>query len=251
MKPRETLRVTVDAVPVDTVASIGAIEEEILTALTDSRPWLCTFVNPASTYLARGDPGFPQTLQQFDRILPDGSGMVMAVRLLHQTNVARISFDNTSLAPIVFHIVAEKGLTLAICGSTNEVAEQAAERIVEGFQVRPLAFDGYAGLDATVDRLLLAKPTIVVIGMGAPLQETVLLNLKARGWQGVGFTCGGYIEQLAKRYQYYPPWVDRWNLRFAYRLYQEPGRLWRRYLLQYPQFVARLGQEMVTRKMGR
>lgn len=234
-------------VRVDPVMSLTQIEAEIRTALTTPAPWLCTFVNPASTILAHQRPGYVQLLERFDRVLADGSGMVMGMRLLHKRNVARISFDNTSLAPVVFRTAAREGLTVALCGGKPGIAEQAAERIEEAFGIRPLTYDGYAGIEPTVEKLVTANPRIVVVGMGAVLQETVLLDMAARGWRGLGFTCGGYIDQLAKRFRYYPDWVDRWNLRFAYRLCNEPMRLWRRYLLHYPLFLVWLGRELARK----
>jgi len=93
------------------------------------------------------------------------------------------------------------------------------------------------------------NPDIVIAGMGGVKQEKFLLDLVARGWRGVGFTCGGYLDQLAKRYHYYPRWVDRYNLRFAYRLWQEPSRLWRRYLLEYPLFLTWLGHDLLRRRL--
>ena len=72
--------------------------------------------------------------------------------------------------------------------------------------------------------------------MGVPLQERFLLQLTDAGWNGVGITCGGFLDQLSQGVQYYPGWINSLNLRWAYRLMREPGRLWRRYLLDYPKF---------------
>mgnify|MGYP000060826451 CR=1 FL=1 len=42
------------------------------------------------------------------------------------------------------------------------------------------------------------------------------------GYQGIGFTCGGFVHQTAmNRMHYYPNWVDKMNLRFVYRMYKE------------------------------
>jgi N-acetylglucosaminyldiphosphoundecaprenol N-acetyl-beta-D-mannosaminyltransferase len=234
-------------VPVHAVPDLATITREIRSALTSATPWLCTFVNPASVVVARREPAYVQALHRFDRVLPDGTGMVQAINLLHRVPAARISFDSTSLAPIAFQIAAEQGLTVALCGGKPGVAEQAAERISTTFRIKALAYSGFAGLQTTVDWLAAADPRMVVVGMGTMLQESVLLNLVASGWRGVGFTCGGYIDQVAQRYQYYPQWVNRHNLRFAYRLYNEPARLWRRYLLQYPLFLVWLGRELARK----
>jgi N-acetylglucosaminyldiphosphoundecaprenol N-acetyl-beta-D-mannosaminyltransferase len=81
--------------------------------------------------------------------------------------------------------------------------------------------------------------------MGAGVQEQFLLDLVAQGWSGMGFTCGGYLDQLGNGLRYYPQWIDDANLRWAWRLVREPRRLGPRYLIDYPGF----GAQLVSSKM--
>jgi N-acetylglucosaminyldiphosphoundecaprenol N-acetyl-beta-D-mannosaminyltransferase len=55
----------------------------------------------------------------------------------------------------------------------------------------------------------------------------------------MGFTCGGFLDQIIKYKGAYPEWIDHYNLRFLYRLIKEPKRLWRRYLIEYQVFLYR------------
>ena len=74
----------------------------------------------------------------------------------------------------------------------------------------------------------------VVIGMGAVMQENAASALVESGYAGRVYTCGGFIHQTAMSGgEYYPDWVDRYNLRFAYRMFKEPATV-RRYLIDYP-----------------
>jgi exopolysaccharide biosynthesis WecB/TagA/CpsF family protein len=79
------------------------------------------------------------------------------------------------------------------------------------------------------------NPDIVVCGMGTPLQEQFLVDLQDTGWNGIGYTCGGFLHQTAGDIQYYPKWVDKYNLRWVYRIYDEPV-LFKRYFGDYPKF---------------
>ena len=66
------------------------------------------------------------------------------------------------------------------------------------------------------------NPDFLIVGMGALMQEKFLLKVKKMGYQGIGFTCGGFVHQTAmNRMHYYPNWVDKMNLRFVYRMYKE------------------------------
>ena len=72
--------------------------------------------------------------------------------------------------------------------------------------------------------------------MGAGKQEKFLLKLVNLGWGGLGFTSGGFFHQSAKRYNYYHAWIDQLNLRWLYRILNEPKLLWR-YSVDYLRFV--------------
>lgn len=82
-----------------------------------------------------------------------------------------------------------------------------------------------------------ANPDVVWVGLGTPKQDLWMAEhtkqLEARVCIGVGaafdFHAGG-IKQA-------PRWMQQYGLEWAYRLWQEPGRLWRRYLIGNPLFV--------------
>ncbi len=75
-----------------------------------------------------------------------------------------------------------------------------------------------------------------IVGMGAPLQEQFALDLRDAGFKGIVFTCGGFLHQTADRINYYPDWVNRYNLRAFYRLFHEKGLWGRLYnvLIEFP-----------------
>ena len=79
------------------------------------------------------------------------------------------------------------------------------------------------------------NPDIVICGMGTPLQEHFLADLQKLGWGGIGYTCGGFLHQTARDIQYYPEWIDKYNIRWIYRIYDEP-KLFKRYFWEYPKF---------------
>jgi N-acetylglucosaminyldiphosphoundecaprenol N-acetyl-beta-D-mannosaminyltransferase len=55
------------------------------------------------------------------------------------------------------------------------------------------------------------------------IQEEFLAKVKENGFEGIGFTCGGFIHQTAKvgSVPYYPNWVNALNIRFLYRIVYE------------------------------
>jgi len=209
---------------------------------------LFTFVNPASVTVAARNQRYREMLENFDVVLPDGIGMCWAIRLLHGLHAARVSFDTTSLAPVVFERARQENLTVALVGGQPGVAERSADQLRYAFPALriTLVLDGYGDLDRKIARLRSLSPSIVVCGMGAGAQEQFLISLAEAGWSGIGFTCGGYLDQLATGLDYYPDWVDQTNLRWAYRLAREPRRLVRRYSVDYAFFCARLARALLS-----
>jgi N-acetylglucosaminyldiphosphoundecaprenol N-acetyl-beta-D-mannosaminyltransferase len=73
-----------------------------------------------------------------------------------------------------------------------------------------------------MERIIEINPDYLIVGMGALCQEAFLLEIRDMGFKGIGFTCGGFIHQTSKNeIVYYPTWVDKYNIRFLYRMYKE------------------------------
>jgi N-acetylglucosaminyldiphosphoundecaprenol N-acetyl-beta-D-mannosaminyltransferase len=217
---------------------------EDVTACLDERPadraFTVTFVNPHACYLLTRHDDYRVLLEAFDRVGCDGIGMVVAARLLGLGRLQREAFDLTSLAVPVLKWAARNGKPVGLVGGHDGVARQAAgvlQQLFPGLQIRD-CFSGYGeDPEAALRHFSREQTELVICGMGSPLQERFLLQLVAAGWRGAGFTCGGFLDQTARGGEYFPAWIDRLNLRFAYRLAREPRRLWRRYLLEYRYFV--------------
>lgn len=253
IQPLGVVRTSTMGLPVDAFPSLDSVITTIDSWIGSDRPsadhaFLVTFVNPASIAIAERIPGFLAALHQFGLVLPDGIGMAMAASRLSGHEVARISFDSTSLAMPVLSRAAERSTAVALIGGKAGVAGRAAKVLARSFPGIRIAgaWSGYGGMEQTVNEVLQADPEIVICGMGAPLQEDFLIRLEAAGWRGAGFTCGGYLDQLCDGMRYYPAWVDRTNLRWAYRLAREPRRLWKRYFFDYGRFALRFASAYIV-----
>ncbi|OKZ15589.1 MAG: glycosyltransferase [Bacteroides sp. 43_108] len=170
-----------------------------------------TFLNPVSYLIALENKSL---FEQFDGIFADG--------------VTRRSFDMTSLAPELLNYLMESRKTLYIVASGQEQVECSVRIFQEQYpELRIAGFrNGYFSSDAEMNKeashIVELNPDFLIVGMGALMQEKFLLKVKKMGYQGIGFTCGGFVHQTAmNRMHYYPNWVDKMNLRFVYRMYKE------------------------------
>lgn len=197
---------------------------------------LVTFVNPYSYSRMRQ---YGHVLSSFDRVGIDGMSLVWLMRFCLGDSVERVSFDMSSLAPFVLEKAEREEKTVYLIGGEAEQVEAAQARLLASFPKLNIVavcsgyFDDADDRSATIEKIVALNPDIVVAGMGTPLQETFLVDLWQAGWRGAGYSCGGFFHQAAKKLHYYPDWVDRLHLRWAYRIWDEP-RLARRYGLDYP-----------------
>jgi len=185
----------------------------------------------------------------------DGVSLSILHGVFTSKKVRRISFDDTSIAPVVFKECVRVGARVAIVGSAPGVARRASDYLAakyRGLEVVEV-YDGYfSGSSREAVILALVDCDVVVCGMGAPLQEGLLLDLRAAGWDGVGFTCGGYLDQLVDSGggEYYPILIDKLQLRWAYRIWREPRRLLGRYAFHYPVGILYLIRDSLSKRLG-
>ena len=135
----------------------------------------------------------------------------------------------TSVAPELLEYAQKSGKTIYIVASKQEQVEKAvavfrnryADLKIIGY--RNGYFNSEAEQEKEAEHIVELNPDFLIVGMGAIIQERFLLKVKKAGFNGIGFTCGGFIHQTSKdMIDYYPVWVDKYNVRFLYRIYKEP-----------------------------
>jgi len=174
------------------------------------------------------------------RFFCDGMLSAVLFSLLKLKSISRFSFDFTSLAgPVLLDAESHNKPVFFVGGSSSEISvfrekisSQYTDLVISG------AEDGFkpeSEWNDLYDRIIDSKASVVVAGLGAGKQERFINGLREKGYQGVSFTCGGFITQTAmvKELDYYPRIINTLNLRFAYRMCREPHTI-KRYLNDYP-----------------
>jgi N-acetylglucosaminyldiphosphoundecaprenol N-acetyl-beta-D-mannosaminyltransferase len=208
---------------------------------------IVAFLNPSS-YLLFDNYLLSNGASKIHRymIFIDGISLVLILNFFFKVKVNRFSFDMTSVAPVVFSICAAEGRKVALVGGTESVIRSATSMFSAKYPGLDIVYirNGYFSDESQVletqNIIMDLNVSVVVVGMGTPHQEKFLEGLYDQGYSGTGFTCGGFFDQSKDSLAYYPEWINKWNLRALYRLYKEPKRLWRRYLIDYPKSVHRL-----------
>lgn len=230
------------------VSKILSTESFSVNQIFENKGKVYTYLNPVS-YLTALDG--KDLFSQMDGIFADGGLLVKAIKLVYGKKVTRKSFDMTSMAPELFAYAAEHGKTVYIVASKQEQVEKAVEIFRERYPKVKFADyrNGYFANEEEMNQearhITELNPDFLIVGMGALMQEKFLLKVKRAGYQGIGFTCGGFIHQTSKNeIDYYPAWVDKTNLRFVYRMWKEPHTR-KRYLVAGLLFPARFIAERI------
>ena len=202
--------------------------------------YFVTFLNPYSTEIAKD---YLYLYEKADYICSDGILPIVINKLCKKNRTQRMSFDMTSLAPIIFRKLSNDQQSVYFIGSTTENIEAFIRNIMTEYPQLIISgfINGYLTDEDKIrvyDDILCKKPSTIVIGMGTPLQDKLAYDIRRIGYDGNIYTCGGFFHQTANSAQYYPKCIDRLNLRWLYRMYKEKYVL-KRVLLYYPIFIVR------------
>jgi N-acetylglucosaminyldiphosphoundecaprenol N-acetyl-beta-D-mannosaminyltransferase len=200
------------------------------------------------------DPALRAMVNHSALAVPDGMPLAWIARLSGQPLTRRVYGPDLMLA--FCGLAAQRGYRNFLLGGAPGQPEILADRLVARFPglsiagtlatpERPLTPEANA---CAVDAINRAGADVVWVGMGAPLQERWMAenraNLEAPVLVGVGAAFdihSGWARQA-------PHWMQRAGLEWSFRLTQEPGRLWRRYLIGNPLFMWKLlGQRLGLR----
>ena len=141
---------------------------------------------------------------------------------------------------------AARGYSSFFYGGRPGVAERLAARLAGAFPGLKIAgtyAPPFRELSAQEDENVVqlisaAQPDLVWVGLGTPKQELWMAAHAHRIDAGVLIGVGAAFDIHAGLTRQAPRWLQRSGLEWAFRLAQEPRRLWRRYLYNNPRFLA-------------
>jgi N-acetylglucosaminyldiphosphoundecaprenol N-acetyl-beta-D-mannosaminyltransferase len=218
----------------------------ILTEAAGSGRRLMAFVNPDCLNTAWKNAEYREVLARADRVLPDGIGIHLGCRMLGQT--LRANVNGTDMFPLLCAGAARGGAPIYLLGARPGIARAAADAMVERFPELAIAGarDGYFRPDeeqAVVDDINESGARILLLAFGAPRQELWLSRWRSRLAPPVGIGVGGLFDFYSGRIPRAPVWMREMGLEWVFRLMQEPGRMWRRYVIGNPLFLYRVRQQ--------
>jgi N-acetylglucosaminyldiphosphoundecaprenol N-acetyl-beta-D-mannosaminyltransferase len=101
---------------------------------------------------------------------------------------------------------------------------------------------------AIIEEINESEADVVWVGIGVPKQEKWMAEMRPHLEAPVLVGVGAAFDFHAGLVPQAPPWLQRAGLEWAYRLAQEPRRLWRRYLRYNPRFVAAFARQLAAHR---
>ena len=226
-------RVRILGCPVDVVdmpQAVTRLVELVEQHREGDPPALVVTLNPEMVMLAQRDAGFAALLEGAALLVPDGIGIVNALRRRSHPLPGRVT--GIDLLHAYAPHAARLGHRLAFCGGAPGVAARAAQRLSDdhpGLQI--VASDSGDPCPAVAERLRAARPDVVCAAYGHGAQERFVGEHLAATGAAVGIGVGGSLDVLAGRVRRAPGVVQQAGLEWAWRLAREPRRLRRQSVL--------------------
>jgi len=208
-------------------------------------------LNVAKLVKSRRDPLLRESIQSADMISADGAGIIYGMRLLGLKPKGRVA--GIDLMDNLLSEAEKYGFTVYFLGSTDDVLC----RMLSSFKLKlpnlkVVGFhNGYFNKEeeerSVVNEIESLKPSIVFVGISSPKKEIFIKRnknkLNAKFIMGVG----GSFDIFAGKTKRAPLFMQNKGLEWLYRIYQEPGRMWKRYLVTNTIFLFMLLKALAYR----
>jgi N-acetylglucosaminyldiphosphoundecaprenol N-acetyl-beta-D-mannosaminyltransferase len=190
--------------------------------------------------------------------VPDGMPLVWALRALGHARATRV-YGPDLMAKYCAR-AARAGTPIYLYGGRHDddARELLARRLRERFP--GLAIVGSSSPpfreltpaedEREIDAINSSGAAVVWVGTGQPRQERWMREMRPRLRAPLLIGVGAAFDFHAGLVKQAPPWMGRNGLEWAYRLYREPRRLWRRYARYNPRFVAAFARQYARHRRG-
>jgi N-acetylglucosaminyldiphosphoundecaprenol N-acetyl-beta-D-mannosaminyltransferase len=198
------------------------------------------FVNAHTLNLAAADPAYREVLNGADLVFGDGTGVRWAARARGVRLQANLV--GTDLVPD--YLESRPGQRVFLLGGTPEQVDRAGEGFRALFPQTELVGVHHGYLDdatsqAAVAAINAARPDLLLVGMGNPLQERWIARWRDRLDARLCLGVGGVFAYWAGSLDRAPLWLRRQGFEWLHILRRHPHKA-RRYLVGNAAFLLRL-----------
>lgn len=205
---------------------------------TERTPHIIVTPDALAALRSRTDENYRRIVRGAGLVLPDGAGLIGALKLIGTPIQERI--PGVEFTEHLCRRAAYEGWRVWMLGGAPGVAEAAADRLEEKFPGLTVVgtCDGFFKTEETDDicaAIRGAETDILFVGLGVPKQEYWLEEYLGRTGAVIGMGIGGSMDVISGRLTRAPKMWQKVGMEWLYRVIQEPWR-WRR-LTKLPLFA--------------
>jgi len=232
---------------IDMKAAVGLADDHLQNA---RKGYICV-TGVHGVIEAQSNPDFLRILNGSAITTPDGMPTVWVGRLQGHRSMNRV-YGPDFMLELCSHSV-QRGYRHFLYGGKPGVADKLAEVLTKkfhGLQIVGTYTPPFRKLNATEEEELAARfkilqPDVVWVGLSTPKQEIFMAEyidkLDTKLMVGVGAAFDIHTGNIADA----PAWMKVAGLQWLHRLFQEPRRLWKRYLINNPKFLWKIGMQFL------
>lgn len=236
-------------------ASMTEVLERLQRFIEEGTPRQVVTVNVQFLSIARKHPAFAQLVNKTDLVVADGMPLLWVSGFKGAPIASRITGHD--LLDQCASLASEHGYSMFLLGGGPGAAEGAVRRLREmhpGLRVKGTYHGHFSDEGKTERQERLAemirefRPEFLFVGLGCPKQELWIRRHMYDLGVPVCIGVGGTFDIFTQRLKRAPAWMQRYSLEWLYRLRQEPGRLWKRYILgDVPTTLMAAGEALLQR----
>ena len=203
---------------------------------------------------ASRDAAYGELINASDMATPDGAPVAWMLRRQGFANQPRISGPDLMWA--LCERAAAEGLALYCYGNTHPTLALLEQRMRAAFPTLKMTMDSppFRPLSAEEDAAAVARinasgASFVFVGLGCPKQERWMAEHRGRV-NAVMIGVGAAFDFHAGTVKRAPAWMRDNGLEWLHRLFSEPRRLWKRYLVTNTLFIWGAAWQLVKTRVG-
>ena len=208
-------------------------------------------VNAAKLVNMQTDKTLYDAVVNCDIINADGQSIVWASRILKQPLPERVA--GADLMINLMDLAGEKGYKVFLFGAKEEIVSKVAKMYRDKFgnQVITGYRNGYYAEgeeDAIAKMIAESAAQMLFVAISSPKKENFLNRYKDIINTPFIMGVGGTFDVISGHIKRAPIWMQKAGLEWLYRTYQEPKRMWKRYLITNTKFIELLFREKFSNK---
>jgi N-acetylglucosaminyldiphosphoundecaprenol N-acetyl-beta-D-mannosaminyltransferase len=198
---------------------------------------------------------FAQVVNQADLVTPDGMPLVWALRWFGVRDAERVYGPTLMLH--VCEVAAKNYIPIGLYGGTEDSLTDFVTFLKSRYpaieiacQIAPPFRELTNAEEVTYRQQIIdSGAQILFVGIGCPKQEYWMASQLGH-IPAVMLGVGAAFDFHSGRIKQAPGWMQSKGLEWLFRLSQEPGRLWKRYLYHNPRFIVFLGRQWLSNWVG-